>query len=98
VRITCEARDGEEAREAVLGGADVVLLDNMTPDEMAALAPELRRLGAGRARPLELEASGGISAERMAAVARSGVDRISVGALTHSVKALDLSLYLEPAR
>ena len=97
VRITSEARDAEEARQAVRGGADVVLLDNMTPGEMAALAPELRRLASGRERPLELEASGGISRDDLAAVACSGVDRISVGSLTHSVSALDVSLYLESA-
>ncbi|MFT5051433.1 MAG: nicotinate-nucleotide pyrophosphorylase (carboxylating) [Chlamydiales bacterium] len=98
VRITAEARDGREAQEAVRGGADVVLLDNMTPAQMAALAPELRSLGQARGRELELEASGGIGAGDLEAVAASGVDRISIGALTHSVSALDLSLYLEPVR
>jgi len=97
-RITAEARDAQEAREAIQGGADVVLLDNMTPDQMAALVPDLRELGSARGRDLELEASGGIGADDLRAVAASGVDRISIGALTHSVSALDLSLYLEPLR
>ncbi len=93
--ITCEARDADEAAAAVRGGADNVLLDNMTPDEMASIAPALRRLAEERGRPVELEASGGITPETLRAVAQSGVDRISMGALTHSAPALDLSLELE---
>jgi len=96
VRITSEARDEREALAGVDGGADVVLLDNMTPAEMARLAPILRARAAARGRPVELEASGGIDERTIGAVARSGVDRISVGALTHSAPALDLSLDLEP--
>jgi nicotinate-nucleotide pyrophosphorylase (carboxylating) len=98
--ITCEARDEDEALAGVAGGADVLLLDNMSPARMAALCPRLREAAAGRAdgRPLEIEASGGIDLHTVAAVAASGVDRLSVGALTHSAPALDLSLYLEPAR
>ena len=95
VTITCEARDGEEAVAAVRGGADVVLLDNMTPARMAELIPTLRELAVERGRPLEVEASGGITRETLPEVARSGVDRISMGALTHSPPALDLSLQLE---
>ena len=97
VVLTCEARDGDEAAAAVRGGADVVLLDNMAPADMADLAPRLRALADERGRPVDLEASGGITEANLAEVARAGVDRISVGALTHSVQALDLSLYLEPA-
>lgn len=97
IRITSEARDAEEARGAVRGGADVVLLDNMTPGEMAALVPELRALAEERGRPLELEASGGIDLASVAQVAGSGVDRISVGALTHSAPVLDLSLLIAEA-
>ena len=97
VVLTCEAQDSDEAAAAVRGGADVVLLDNMGPEELAALAPGLRALAAERGRPVELEASGGITEETLLSVARAGVDRISIGALTHSAPALDLSLYLEPA-
>lgn len=96
VRITSEARDEREALAGVDGGADVVLLDNMTPGEMARLAPILHARAAARGRPVELEASGGIDERTIADVARSGVDRISVGALTHSAPALDLSLDLLP--
>ncbi|MCA8980158.1 MAG: carboxylating nicotinate-nucleotide diphosphorylase [Planctomycetes bacterium] len=96
VRITCEARDEAEAEAAVRGGADVVMLDNFTPERMAAAVPRLRALADELDHPLELEASGGISEATLDAVASSGVDRISVGGLTHSVQLLDLSLYLEP--
>ncbi|MBL8804324.1 MAG: carboxylating nicotinate-nucleotide diphosphorylase [Planctomycetes bacterium] len=97
VRITAEARDEAEALAAVEGGADVVLLDNLSPERMAAVAPRLREFAAGLGNGLELEASGGITLENIARVAESGVDRISIGALTHSAPALDLSFYLEPA-
>ena len=96
VRVTCEARDEAEARAGVEGGADVVLLDNMKPAELARLVPLLREQARALSRTLELEASGGIELETIAAFARTGVDRISVGALTHSAPALDLSLDLEP--
>jgi len=96
VRITCEARDEREARAAVEGGADVVLLDNMSALELTRLAPILRADAASLARAVELEASGGIDEKTLPAIARSGVDRLSIGALTHSAPALDLSLELEP--
>jgi nicotinate-nucleotide pyrophosphorylase (carboxylating) len=96
VRITSEARDEREALAGVDGGADVILLDNMTPEEMTRLCPLLRSRARARGRAIELEASGGIDERTLAAVARSGVDRISVGALTHSAPALDLSLDLTP--
>lgn len=97
VRITAEARDRAEALAAAAGGADVVLLDNLDAGTMARLCPEVREAalrGAGRA--VEIEASGGIDLQNVGAVAACGVDRISVGALTHSAPALDLSLTLEP--
>lgn len=99
VRLVAEARTEVEALAAATGGADVVLLDNMSPDEMTRLVPVLRAASTGREGsefPFEVEASGGINLETITAVAASGVDRISVGALTHSAPALDLSLYLEP--
>lgn len=95
VRITSEARTPEEARGAITGGADVVLLDNMTPTEMQALVPELRTLSAGLPRTVELEASGGVTLESIDAIAETGVDRVSIGALTHSAPVLDLSLLIE---
>jgi nicotinate-nucleotide pyrophosphorylase (carboxylating) len=96
ITMTVEARDAQEARAAVRGGADVVLLDNMSAQELAALAPELRELARELGRSVELEASGGIDASNLDAIARCGLDRVSIGALTHSAPALDLALYLEP--
>ena len=93
----CEATNVVEALEAVSGGADVVLLDNFSAAELKNLCAELRRLAAKLGREVELEASGGITEQTLRDVALSGVDRISVGALTHSAPALDLSLYLEPS-
>ncbi len=98
VRLTVEARDDAAARGAVRGGADVVLLDNRTPEEIAALVPELRALARELGREVEFEASGGIHAGNLARYAACGIDRISIGAVTHSVASLDLSLELEPLR
>jgi nicotinate-nucleotide pyrophosphorylase (carboxylating) len=95
-RITCEARDEKEALAAVDGGADVVLLDNMNAAELARLGPILRGRAKERGRAIEIEASGGVDERTIAAIANSGVDRVSIGALTHSAPALDLSLELEP--
>ena len=83
VEVECETVD--EVREALAAGADRILLDNMTPARLA----EAVALAAGRA---ELEASGGITLDTVRAVAESGVDFISIGALTHSPRALDVSL------
>jgi nicotinate-nucleotide pyrophosphorylase (carboxylating) len=91
--VTAEARDRDEALAAASAGADVVMLDNMSPEEMEALVPEVRAIAAGRR--VEVEASGGIDLSNVAAVAATGVDRISIGALTHSAPALDLSLVVE---
>jgi nicotinate-nucleotide pyrophosphorylase (carboxylating) len=71
--------------EALAVGAEIVLLDNMSPDEMRRAV----EISQGRA---QLEASGGMTLEGAVAAAKAGVDRISVGALTHSAPALDLSL------
>jgi nicotinate-nucleotide pyrophosphorylase (carboxylating) len=88
IGIEVEAETADDVREALAAGAPRILLDNMTPDEMRAIATEV----AGRA---ELEASGNISLSTVRAAAETGVDFISVGALTHSAPALDLSLILE---
>jgi nicotinate-nucleotide pyrophosphorylase (carboxylating) len=86
--LDVEVQTAEEAREALAAGAPRILLDNMSTGEMRAIVQET----AGRA---ELEASGGIDLSTVLAVAETGVDFISVGALTHSAPALDLSLILE---
>ncbi len=94
LRITVEARNETEALAAAAGGADVVMLDNMAPDLMATVSARVRAAAGGA---IELEASGGIDLDNVAAVAASGVDRVSIGALTHSAPALDLSFAVEPA-
>jgi nicotinate-nucleotide pyrophosphorylase (carboxylating) len=73
------------------GVLDMVLLDNMGP---ATLAEAVRRRDA-RAPHVQLEASGGVRLDTVRAIAESGVDRISVGAITHSAPALDLGLDLD---
>src|SRR3954452_13517061 len=87
--LEVEVRDPDDADEALGAGADRLLLDNMTPAELAAA---VRHVG-GRAK---LEASGGVTLENLKEIADSGVDWVSVGALTHSAPSLDLSLLLEP--
>lgn len=96
VRITCEARDLEEAMGAIAGGANVVLLDNFTPADLPDVVKALREEARQRGVAVELEASGGLHLESVADYAATGVDRLSIGALTHSAPSLDLSLYLEP--
>ena len=88
LKIEVEVESIEEAREALDAGADILLLDNMGLDEMRQAAT----LAKGQALT---EASGGINLETVRAVAETGVDLISVGALTHSVAALDISLDLQ---
>ena len=96
VVVIAEARDADEARAAVAGGARIILLDNFVPGvALRELAHALRGLAAERGQPLALEASGGISLDNVRAFAECGVDRISVGALTHSAPALDMSLLVE---
>ncbi len=87
-KIMVEVRNAAELDEALALKPDFILLDNMSVAEMRAA---VERAG-GR---VPLEASGGITLESVRAIAETGVDRISVGALTHSVKALDISMRIE---
>ncbi len=87
--VEVECATLQEVEAAVAAGVPRILLDNMAADELRRAV----ELAAGRA---ELEASGGITLETVRAVAETGVDFISVGALTHSAPALDVSLLLEP--
>ena len=86
VEVECDTL--EQVDEALAAGADAILLDNMSLDELRAAAG----LARGRAR---LEASGGVTLDTVRTVAETGVDEISIGALTHSAPALDVSLELE---
>ena len=88
VKIEVETRDLDEVREAVEAGADIIMLDNMSNDAMR----EAVQIIGGRAKT---EASGGITLENLAEVAKTGVDIISLGALTHSVHAFDISMKMK---
>lgn len=88
VKIEVETRDFDEVRQAVKAGADVIMLDNMNCEQMA----EAVKIIGGKATS---EASGNITLENIAEVAKTGVDIISLGALTHSVKAFDISMKMK---
>ena len=88
VKIEVETRSLEELEEALAVGADVIMLDNM---DCATMAEAVKRT-AGRAK---LEASGNITLENIAEVAKTGVDIISLGALTHSVTCFDISMKID---
>jgi nicotinate-nucleotide pyrophosphorylase (carboxylating) len=86
--IEVEVTSKEEAHDALKAGADTIMLDNMKPDEMRKIVGMV----AGQAK---LEASGNITLKNVHEVASTGVDMISIGALTHSYKSLDISLEIE---
>jgi nicotinate-nucleotide pyrophosphorylase (carboxylating) len=86
--LEVEVRDSQQIEEALLAGAPRLLLDNMDEEELRAAVAQV----AGRA---SLEASGGVTLDTLRARAETGVEWISMGALTHSAPALDLSLTLE---
>jgi nicotinate-nucleotide pyrophosphorylase (carboxylating) len=88
LRIEVEVTTLQELEESLEEGAEAILLDNMTPDRVS----EAVRIGAGRAL---LEVSGGINLDTVRSYAMTGVDLISVGALTHSAPSIDLALELE---
>lgn len=88
LRVEVEADDLAQVEQAVEAGADIILLDNMPPVKLRAAVT----LVAGRA---QTEASGGVRLETIRAIAEAGVDFISVGAVTHSARAVDLGLDFE---
>jgi nicotinate-nucleotide pyrophosphorylase (carboxylating) len=91
VKIEIEVSTVAEALEAAQAGANIVMLDNMRPDEMKRVI----ELAPGQ---VKFEASGGINLDNICTVAGTGVHFISVGAITHSARALDFSLELEPLK
>jgi nicotinate-nucleotide pyrophosphorylase (carboxylating) len=86
IEVECDTLG--QVDEALAAGADAILLDNMNLEELRSAVARVD----GRAR---LEASGGVTLETVRAIAETGVDEISVGALTHSARSLDVSLELE---
>jgi len=102
-RIQVEVRNQRELDEALKYGAEAILLDNMTPEQVKQSVDRIRQFVAGQAaaaqpnvtsepRRIPTEASGGIVLDNIRAYAETGVDFISVGALTHSAKAADISM------
>ena len=87
--VEVECRNVDEVRQGAEAGADRLLLDNMRPAELREAVAAARALNGP-----ELEASGGVTLETVAEIAATGVDFVSVGALTHSAPALDLSMTL----
>src|SRR4051794_10963859 len=87
-RVQAEVRSMGELEEALEGGAEALLLDNMTPDQVKACIDRVKR----ESRWIPTEASGGIVLENIRQFAETGVDFISVGALTHSARAADISM------
>ena len=90
-KIEVEVSTERDLREAVKSGADILLLDNLTPEETAKMVEVAR----GLAPQVTLESSGGITIENVRAYAEAGVDLISIGALTHSARAMDISFKIQ---
>lgn len=88
LKVEVEADTLEQVDQALEAGADLILLDNMNPAQLRRAVEECR----GRA---TTEASGGVNLESVRAIAETGVDLISVGALTHSARAVDIGLDFE---
>jgi len=88
LKVEVEVKTTQEAIDAAEAGADIIMLDNMSPDEMCHIVGLLPS-------HVKIEASGGITLTNVRAAAMAGVNVISIGALTHSSKALDISLELE---
>ncbi len=86
-KIEVEITNWAQLREAIEAGADIIMLDNQTPDEAAKLVQMARNMNPS----VLIEASGGMSLDRVRSFAEAGVDLISVGKLTHSAKAVDIS-------
>jgi len=92
MRIEVEVTNDAQLREALKAGADVIMLDNMATDEMRAAVQLIREQAPG----VLIEASGGVTLETVRGIAECGVDLISVGAITHSATAVDISLKIAP--
>src|SRR5579859_2570289 len=91
--IECEVRSLDELELALKHGAEAILLDNMTPEQVKQAAERVSR----HTRRVPLEVSGGVVLENVRAYAETGVEYISVGALTHSARAVDMSMRILPA-
>jgi nicotinate-nucleotide pyrophosphorylase (carboxylating) len=90
-KIEIEVSTEKDLREAIKSGADILLLDNLTPEETARMVATAREL----APQVTLESSGGITLDNVRAYAEAGVDLVSIGALTHSARAMDISFKIQ---
>ena len=91
IKIEVEATNLEEVQQAIEAGADIIMLDNMSNPAMAEAVAVIRKAEKG----IKTEASGNMNIERLHEVAETGVDFISVGALTHTVKGMDISMNIQ---
>ncbi len=92
LKVEVEVTNMEELKDALEAGADVVMLDNMNPEEIKEAVRYVRSMRAD----VVVEASGGINLDNIRDVASTGVDIISVGAITHSAPSVDISMYISP--
>ena len=88
IKIEVETTNLDEVRQAIEAGADIIMLDNMGNEMMAQAVSIIKAAG----KDIKTEASGNMSIPRLLEVAATGVDFISVGALTHTVKGMDISM------
>ena len=91
IKIEVEATNLDEVKEAIAAGADIIMFDNMTNEAMTEASEVVKAAAKG----IKTEASGNMSIPRLKEVAATGVDYISVGALTHTVKAMDISMNIQ---
>ena len=91
IKIEVETTNLDEVKQAIEAGADIIMLDNMSNDAMKEAVDVIKAAGKG----IKTEASGNMSIPRLIEVAATGVDYISVGALTHTVKAMDISMNIQ---
>jgi nicotinate-nucleotide pyrophosphorylase (carboxylating) len=91
LKIEVEAKNTKEVKEALSAGADIIMLDNMSADEMTKAVKMIRSTKKG----VMVEASGNMNLDNVRAIAETGVDMISVGALTHSAPAADISMKIK---
>jgi nicotinate-nucleotide pyrophosphorylase (carboxylating) len=93
LRVGVEVTDATQVDEAIEAGAEVILLDNFQPRDLADAVKRIRE----RAPKVIIEASGGVSLDRIRDISKTGVDVVSIGALTHSARAIDFSCDIRPA-
>ena len=91
IKIEVETTNLDEVNQAIEAGADIIMLDNMSNEAMTEAVKVIKASGKG----IKTEASGNMSIPRLIEVAATGVDYISVGALTHTVKAMDISMNIQ---